>query len=1184
MQLKTLEINGFKSFADKTVINFNSGITGIVGPNGSGKSNITEAIRWALGEQSAKSLRGGKMPDVIFAGSSARKPLNRAEVTLTFSNHDHALKTSFEEVSVMRSLYRDGTSAFYINQKPCRLKDIVNLFMDSGLGRESFSIISQGKIAAVFNSKPEDRRGIIEEAAGVVKYKQRKHEATGQLDETAVNLNRVADIIVELKDQVEPLKEQSSLAKDYLAQKKQLDEVTKTLLVRQIDEQVVAKKQQQTELKETRENLEQAKQNQAAFAQQVTTQKQQQQQLELELDQLQQQRLTLTKQQADVSGQQQLAGERRKVVQEKVANLMTTITTKQQQLSEQTDLVARNTQLLTEKQQQVAQQEKQLDLQQDGSLSASKRKQQIENLRNQYIDQMQQQTTLHNEAAYLQKQLTQENAVNKKQQNQSSAAQQRAAKVVAELDAAQKAFEQANEREQTLTKQLTDLTQLHQRHNQQYDQAQKNWYQALAIMQKAEAKQSSFAEMKQDYAGFYAGVRGVLKNRRQLNGIVGAVAELVEVPEKYNTAIETALGGQLQSVVVENQSAGKAAIQFLKQKQLGRATFLPLDVVHAAGLTQAQLTEVRQVTGFVGIAADLVTYDQRIAPVIRHLLGRIVIAKDITAAIQIANQLQHRIRVVSLSGDVMNPGGSMTGGGATKRGGLLARELEQRQLAEKLHAMQLQLDDKETALKTAKATLKKEEAQQVTLRQQQQTLTKQNTTAATTIATLKTQQAQFTQQQQASLYEKQQQAVTKKQVEQQLATNTTKTTALVTAMATLDKQLQQAQTDLTAYEANQNQTAKQRQAAQTSLAVAKEQLQHLKKEQREGQARKEDFASDLRTAQQEKEQLTKQLAQTGTTTDSVKAKLAKIEQQLGQQTTAITAKQQKRATIATALEQQQLQLDHAQAVVQQQDAKLTQVTANVADLNQQINHALTTLSETYELSYAAAEAAALSTATAELRQQAKLLQMGLDDIGTVNLGAISEYERLKKRYDFLNEQRQDLLTAKEQLTTTMTEMDQEVIQRFKTTFDQVAAAFSETFPKMFGGGQASLALTDPHELLTTGIEIIAQPPGKKLQQLSLLSGGERALTAITLLFAIIKVRPVPLCILDEVEAALDDANVDRFGRFLQHYDKNTQFVVITHRKGTMMAMDVLYGVAMQESGVSHMVSVSLKEATEVVQQ
>jgi chromosome segregation protein len=1179
VQLKTLEIVGFKSFANRTVLHFDHGTTGIVGPNGSGKSNISEAIRWALGEQSAKSLRGDKMADVIFAGSATRHPLNRATVTLTFDNQDHTLSDQHDEVEVQRILYRDGSSAFKLNQKSCRLKDIVNLFMDSGLGRESFSIISQGKIAAIFNSKPEDRRGFIEETAGVALYKQRKHEAELQLKTTAANLERVSDIVTELAQQMEPLKEQSSIATDYLQQKKQLDQVTKTLLVRDITAKVAAKKDQQVALKQVATRLKQAKSNEQTFQKQLTQSKKEQQALQQVLDQQQQQRVELTQQLAQLSNEKELAGERRQVAKDQLASLTTQVQEAEKALAAAQAKFAQQAKSLQQKRRDLQRQRQALK---SNTQQAQTQTQQltvtIKQQRDQYIDQLQQQTTLHNEAGYLKRQLAQ--LAQQLSKTGVTALEEQTTQWHQKQTQAQQQATALQQQRQQLQAQLTATKNQVTKQQQQLEQAQQNWLQALKIKQKAEAQFATLKEMQASYTGFYNGVRLLLQQRSSLPGLIGAVTELIQVPDQYLTAIETALGGQAQALITETQTVAKQAIELLKQKHAGRATFLPLDALQHRQLTVAQLTQAQQQAGFCGCAADLITFEAQVAPALQYLLGRVLVVDTLPHGITLANQLRHQVKIVTLTGDILNPGGTMVGGSHKSQNRLLAQRQQQDKLQHELQAMNQALSEKEQDLNQLKAQIATDQAKVTTLTTQSEQLGQQVMRQNTTLATLKEQAQAFEQRQRALTFEQQQTKDQQAKLQQQQTDNQQQQAQLTETMAATQAALTAAETALTTAQQQQATTQEQQQQRQTAVAVAQEQVQQLETSQDQLATTIQQATNQLQQQQAKQKSLTQQVQQNSGQHQTTQQDLQTLQQQLDQLTQTVQAQQTQRQTYAQQVTQQEQQLAHAQASSQQERGSAVRIRTAIEQLDEGINQALTQLSQTYALSYEAAQAESLTTATTELQQQAKLLKRGLADLGNVNLGAIETYQQLKKRYDFLNTQQADLLEAQAQLDRTMHAMDQEVAQRFMTTFDATAKAFAVLFPKMFGGGQATLKLTSPDEPLTTGIDIIVQPPGKKLQQLSLLSGGEQALTAITLLFALIEVRPVPLCILDEVEAALDEANVVRFGNFLKHYHHQTQFIVITHRKGTMMALDVLYGVTMQESGVSTVVSVSVEAAME----
>ena len=689
MQLKSLVLSGFKSFADKTEINFSDGLTGIVGPNGSGKSNITEAIRWAMGEQSAKSLRGEKMPDIIFAGTDLRPQLNRAEVTLNFDNSDQYLQQEPANVAVTRRLFRNGDSEFYLNQKSCRLKDIVNLFMDSGLGRESFSIISQGRVEAIFNSKPEERRNIIEEAAGVLKYKQQKKKAQAELDQTDDNLNRVADIVHELQGQVEPLKEQSSIAQDYLDQKAQYDQLHQQLLVVEIDQLATEQatyQQKATDLAETLTSVEQAIQQANAD---LATQQAALTDLEQTIEQNNQQLLEKTRLAENLVGQENVSKERASFTDASRQTLVTAIerltaqlkAAQQQQSQLQADFEQNQTDLTTLKTELKA-------LQKQTAGSEAELKQRIEQIRQAYIDQMQAQTTNHNEQQYLEKNILQVKTQLARQDTSINEASTQLATQTKQQAAQQAKVTALATKVSTLKKQATQMQQQLEQDQQAYQTAQNNWFQASGILQQAKAKQASLAELDEDYAGFYQGVKAVLKQKSQLPGLLGAVAELMTVPSQYQQAIELALGAQLQQVVTTDEATAKQAIDYLKKNRIGRATFLPNNVVKPRFLPSALLNQLKSQAGFVGIASELVTYPPQVAPVMTHLMGNLIVATELDLAIKLGQLTGHRYRIVTLAGDILSPGGSMTGGHASRQGsGLLARKQTLADLAQQKNSI-----------------------------------------------------------------------------------------------------------------------------------------------------------------------------------------------------------------------------------------------------------------------------------------------------------------------------------------------------------------------------------------------------------------------------------------------------------------------------------------------------------------
>lgn len=1182
MQLKSLVLSGFKSFADKTEINFSDGLTGIVGPNGSGKSNITEAIRWAMGEQSAKSLRGEKMPDIIFAGTDLRPQMNRAEVTLNFDNSDHYLNQELDNVTLTRRLFRNGDSEFYLNQKSCRLKDIINLFMDSGLGRESFSIISQGRVEAIFNSKPEDRRNIIEEAAGVLKYKQQKKKAQSELDQTDENLSRIADIVYELKGQVEPLKEQSSIAQDYLEQKAQFNALHQQLLVVEIDQLAADQTQYQAQAKtlakalgEIESEIQETNTALADNQQAVAT-------LDQEIETANETLLVKSRLAENLQGQENVSKERasytdanRQNLVDRIAQLETQSTTaKQQQIALKatyTEKVATLTNLKNEL----------ATLKRQASGSEAELKAKIEQIRQDYIDQMQAQTTNRNEQQYLEKALLQTKTQLTRQDSSISETsaqltQMQADKAAKEAQVAQLATDYA-----ALETQLSQLQQQISATQKQYQTEQNNWFQASGILQKAKAKQASLAELNDDYAGFYQGVKAVLKQKQQLPGLLGAVAELMTVPNDYQQAIELALGAQLQQIVTTDEKTAQQAIDYLKRNRLGRATFLPNNVVKPRTLPSSLVNQLQTEPGFIGIASDLIQFDDVVSPVMMHLMGNLIIATELTEAIKIGRLTGHRYRIVTLAGDILSPGGSMTGGHNNRQnnGGLLARKQTLTDLEQQISKMQLALDQKQTKVQALHQDLAEQQAQ---LEQQQgafETAKTHYQTQKNELTLLNERLTQFERQQQATDYQVQQQqqsydADLKRQGELQAAA-----TEIEAQLTQLKADLDAANERLQHFDQSQEQIRQQQTALETKLAVAQSEQKNVQEKLTDATQLANDLTQQLETSQQALAALQQADSEDAMTQKERRTQLKTTKALIQKLTAELATKRTARETLKAT--QQTLQAN-ATRVYQLQRNSLAEQEQNAVALNRvkiNIDQRLTTLREDYQLSYEAAKSAlqASDLTNDQLKSKLKLLKLGLADLGTVNLAAIEDYQRVKERYDFLMQQDADLLDAKSQLLASMAEMDAEVEKRFKQTFDQTAAAFEEIFPMMFGGGHASLTLTDPSALLTSGIDIIAQPPGKKLQRLSLLSGGERALTAITLLFAILKVRPVPFCILDEVEASLDEANVDRFGRFMKRYESETQFIVITHRKGTMTQANRLYGVTMAESGISKIVSVSLEE-------
>ncbi|WP_367377070.1 chromosome segregation protein SMC [Levilactobacillus cerevisiae] len=1177
MRLKTLEISGFKSFADKTRIDFLPGMTGIVGPNGSGKSNISEAVRWVLGEQSAKSLRGSKMPDVIFAGSADRHPLNRAAVSITLDNSDHYLKSDYTELTISRILYRSGDSDYQLNGQSCRLKDITELLMDSGMGQDSFSIISQGRVEAIFNSKPEDRRNIIEEVAGVYKYRKHKEKAQRELDDTMTYLHQVEDIIAELEGRVQPLEEQSNLAQDYLDQQQKFALLDRTQLVRQLHTESAQKQSADALVTEKQDQVTTHQAAEKTQTETVNTLKQRQSKLLAAKDDLQAKLVAATQLVEQSQGRVNLSGEQQKHQNEQRQRLAEQLATLKQELTTNQDALSKaeaSVQELTGAMKTANQEAKELTQATDPKVIAGLRKD-LENFRTTYFDQKQDVANWRNQRQYL-------------QQNQERLQQQgqRVAKQLTELQEHAKAAQVAvstlstqattqksalNVAEQSLDAEAGQ----YQQHQKQYQTLQHNWQAALEVYQRAQTKVANQQASSAEYGGFYQGVRAILKQREHFRGLLGAVSELLQVPDHYTSAVEYALGGQLQQVVVDDETTAKAAVGYLREHKAGRATFLPLSTVRGRQIDHSTLQLLHSMTGFLGVGSDLITIDESAANILAYLLGTTIFAANLDTAVAISQRIHHRYRVVSLAGDVVSASGAITGGQTRQsHSSVLRQQQELQELQKNISQMQQSLAEQEAKIKAQRAALTTSEQRSQDLQSTINELQPKCRQLDDQLAGAQTTLEQANRQVKAAELEIQQAQDSDaddqgSQLAAQITTGEQQVTATEQTIANMQKKI-----SMVTAEQSQKQAALT--AKQTWLAGAKERHQQQREAVKALQADITAAQEQIATVTTNLEHLTQQ--ETLTPADA-KAQLTQakhdretIERALAQANDELTTVNDELEAAETANQRTSGLLQLANDDLQAAQVKQTRLAALI---DQQQNQ----LSEKYHLSLAAAEQDVSDLPADELAVQLKLLKRGLDEIGSVNLNAIDEYKEVKERYDFLTQQRDDLVTAKEQLTTTMTELDGQVKRRFKASFDQIAEKFTATFKQMFGGGKAELVLTDPDNLLTTGVDIMAQPPGKKFQNMGLLSGGERALTAITLLFAILQVQPVPFCILDEVEAALDPANVTRFARYIHQFQDQTQFIVITHRKETMVQADILYGVTMQDSGVSKMVAVDLDQET-----
>lgn len=1183
--LKSIDAFGFKSFAEHTNVQFDEGVTAIVGPNGSGKSNITDAIKWVLGEQSAKSLRGAKMEDIIFSGAEHRKAQNFAEVKLKLDNSSGKLNVDTEELVVTRRLYRSGESEYYLNNDRSRLKDIIELFLDSGLGKEAFSIISQGRVDEILNAKPIDRRQILEESAGVLKYKKRKATSVQKLDQTEDNLTRVEDILFDLEGRVEPLREEAAIAKEYKHLSSEMEKSDVLVTVYDIG-------QYNQNIYELDENLNRLKSQQASkdaekaqHTQSLNQYKSERQQLDEKIESLNFKLVKATEEVEKFAGQLNVLEERKKNqsqtnarFEEEQESLETQVTNLKQEQSEVKEQIKQLKTKQNDLNEEIQQYESQL------YVSDEQHDEKLESIKDEYYQLMSEQSDVNNDIRFLEHTIQENETKQSRLDSRLLDAYKELKNIQTQITETEKqssiAKKELKKAESDLASYEKKLTQLK---NQQNEYEEK-LHQAYRFNEKLKSRIDSLATQQEEYSYFFNGVKHILKMKdNKLSGIRGAVAEVIQVPSNLTKAIETALGASLQHIIVDSEKDGRQAIQYLKQNGLGRATFLPLNVIQPRNIASDILKIANSSIGFVNVASSAIQVENDYKHVIQNLLGNTIIVDNLKNANELARKIRYRTRIVTLEGDIVNPGGSMTGGGDRKTKSILSQKDE-------LSTMRAQLEDyqQQTVSFEKQFQAIKEEADALSntyfdTSQSYNTIKQNVHKFDLELDRLRKQETHLKNEHEEFEFEKNDgyQSETSKQT-----LNDKKA-----QLATIQAQLQKLEEDINIYtklskEGKESTTLIQQKLhqKQSDLAVVKErlstqkqtetrlthQLKQLKEQKQKLSEQIELFNSDEITGEKAFETIQNNIEQSKSNKAQLTEDLATIKSQ--------------RQTLNDTIEATERKLEEANQDILSIENRYQDIKAEQSRLDVLINHAIDHLSEQYHLTYErASELYTLEEDIDSLRKKVKLTKMSIEELGPVNLNAIEQFEEINERYTFLNEQRADLRAAKATLEQLIEEMDNEVKERFKETFHAVQGHFSEVFKSLFGGGQAELRLTDD-DYLSAGVDIIVQPPGKKLQNLSLLSGGERALSAIALLFAILKVRSAPFVILDEVEAALDEANVIRYAQYLKALSNQTQFIVITHRKGTMEFSDRLYGVTMQESGVSKLVSVNLNTIDEVIKE
>ncbi|MGO2189489.1 MAG: chromosome segregation protein SMC [Streptococcus thermophilus] len=1173
MYLKSIEMQGFKSFADKTKVVFDKGVTAVVGPNGSGKSNITESLRWALGESSAKSLRGGKMPDVIFAGTEVRKALNYAEVAVTLDNSDGFIAGVGETIRVERHIYRNGDNDYLINGRKVRLRDIRDLFMDTGLGRDSFSIISQGRVEAIFNAKPEDRRAIFEEAAGILKYKIRKKETESKLNQTQDNLDRLEDIIYELDGQVKPLEKQAATAKCYLELDGERRQTLLNLLVHDIEVGKSDLTQTQEDLAEVKDKLTSYYEERHRLETENQELKQKRHQISEQISSDQQTLVDVTRLISDFERQidlytmeSQQRSERKEETAARLSELESLKTEAQASLDKVNQRqVKLNAELNTIAQELTA-------IQKDLEQFSDDPDTLIEHLREDYVSLMQEEAKVSNSLTQVTHDMESQTQALEAQAEEYKQAQADLLSAQEVASEAQKAYQAAQARLQNLLDSYKEKDQSYQVIDKDYQEAQTKMFDLMDHLKSKEARRQSLESIQKNHSNFYAGVKSVLQNAQSIQGIIGAVSEHLTFDTRYQTALEIAMGTSGQNIIVEDEAVAKRSIDYLKRNRQGRATFLPLTTIKPRQLNGQFAQILANAPGFIGMASDLVTYEERLANIFQNILGVTAIFNTIDNANKAARAVRFQVRMVTLDGSEIRPGGAFAGG-ANKQNNSLFIKPELDALTTEISQIKAQLSDSEAkveALKTKRKALQK---------------ALEDLKVDGENARLQEQRLGLEYQQALSDVEK-----------NQVLVDSFKQGSQGSEGANLQTKSEQLKAELA-------QIASKREAINDRIEAIKEdkdalgqQKQALLDRQSELQLKERDLQAELRFAKTESNRLQADLSELTKESDSLKALLNnQVDEDQTDRLPQLQAQHKEAVQRKDDLEQElvraKIQVQDYEGQLEDLEERLakagnrnedlirqqTRLEERESQISQSLRKFATQLAEDYQMTLEAAKGQVTPLENVEqTRQNLQSLERSIKALGPVNVEAIAQFEEVKQRLDFLNGQKDDLLEAKGLLLNTINDLDGEVKSRFKATFETIRESFKQTFTQMFGGGSADLILTSDN-LLEAGVEISVQPPGKKIQSLNLMSGGEKALSALALLFAIIRVKTIPFVVLDEVEAALDEANVKRFGDYLNRFDKSSQFIVVTHRKGTMSAADSIYGVTMQESGVSKIVSVKLKD-------
>ncbi|MBR3040865.1 MAG: chromosome segregation protein SMC [Lachnospiraceae bacterium] len=1179
MYLKSIEVQGFKSFANKIVFDFENGITGIVGPNGSGKSNVADAVRWVLGEQRIKQLRGASMQDVIFSGTELRKPVGSAYVAITLDNSDHSLAIDYEEVTVARRIYRSGESEYLLNGTPCRLKDVNELFYDTGIGKEGYSIIGQGQIDLILSSKPEDRRELFDEAAGIVKFKRRKVEATKKLESERANLLRVNDILAELNNQIGPLEKQAEKAKVYLKRKEEQKKLDVNIFL--------------LETEKLRTNLEESEKKRIIAQNDLDSANHRNETLKAEYEELQTTLETLEKEIEEARNS--LAGF--DVTREKLEGQISL-------LKEQIKSAEGNKEHMQSRIEAV-----------DAQILAKEEEKNTIHLEKEGIDK----DTL---AKKLEKEKANEELISVQKQIETvNFSIEKSKSLIIELLSERGSIKAGAERLNTMTEQkniqLSELnaklltvkskeeeqsdiiTSLEEEFKRVNDEVENKRFAQIKLEEEIDAlrveltsldeklreKQALYHQQKSKYdtisdltvryEGYSNTIKKVMEKKEEEKGIFGVVADIIKVDKKYEVAIETALGGNIQNIVTDDENTAKKMIQYLKDNRLGRATFLPLTTItHPQEFKNPEcLTE----KGVIGMACDLVTQEDKYKDVSRAMLGRIVVVDTVDNALKIAKKFDYGIRMVTIEGELLVPGGAISGGNFKNNSNLLSRRREMEELKSLVEKTAKEVEECDKAIADCKAR-----RNQVRLENERMKLECQEGMLRLNTARISVNQAK-----------EKMSDVTKDfdTIRKDIADIKTDLSAIENEKKEFDTKLQ----DNLSLESCENEKVKSEQVVLEELRENETEKLNIVSGldlELSKLVQKQDFSNqnftrvgeELSVLTKEKEELTENFITSGEEIENKKNDIIEIEKTIEashstQTETQISLAEKVKTKEELSTKQKEFFTEREKItdLISGLDKELFRLNTQKEKMEEALSYQTSYMWQEYEITLRDATELRDETMTdlPALKRQVNSVKDVIRKLGDVNVGAIEEYRNVSERHTFLTTQHDDLVEAEKTLVKIIEELDESMRKQFREQFGKIASEFDKVFKELFGGGKGSLELMDDEDILEAGIRIIAQPPGKKLQNMMQLSGGEKALTAISLLFAIQNLKPSPFCLLDEIEAALDESNVERFASYLNKMTKDTQFIVITHRRGTMRRTDRLYGITMQEKGVSALVSVDL---------